>query len=130
MLTEIQADTKIDGRPFFDGAGYHAAKHSPEAIEMEKNLRYSAGRALQGRTPPSLRAVFAEIEKPCIRFHCYFDMTADENDREMLSQAAAELIADFREPWYIDEWYGVVETPEEVSPLELTLFLREPLPSS
>ncbi len=64
-------------------------------------LCLSAQRALWGQVPPTLRAASIAAYEHCVYFRCYFDVTATEDDKELLSEAAAEILADFSDPWNI-----------------------------
>lgn len=52
-----------------------------------------------------------------------FDTTATEDDYELMSTAAAEIISDFPDA-ELEEIYLTVEPPESVEPLEHLIYQR------
>jgi hypothetical protein len=88
-------------------------------------IRLSALHALLGHIPPSLRAVSVGAEEgPLLIFRCYFDSGATSDDKELLSEAAAEVIAHFTDPWTIKEEYLDLAAPRPMEHLEFLVFLR------
>ena len=88
-------------------------------------LRLSALRALLGHVPPSLRAVSVDFFEPeIIRFRAVFDVGATDEDVELLSVAATEIISDFSAPWRITEEYVRCPAPAPVKHLTYLIFLR------
>jgi hypothetical protein len=77
--------------------------NTAEQTELATTLRLSVQRALLGSVPATLRAVSVAVSDRCIHFRCCFDGPASDDDKELLSQAATEIIADFSEPWTISE---------------------------
>jgi hypothetical protein len=92
--------------------------------EFGVDLRLSGQRALWGNVPASLRAVSVQVDGNCIRFRAVFDVGATEDDKELLSCAATEIIADFSPPMTIDEEYIEVAVPGEMEHLRYLLFER------
>jgi hypothetical protein len=91
-------------------------------------LRLSAQRALWGHVPPSLRAVSLEMRDTTIVFRAVFEPGAPDAERELLSFAAAEVIADFSAPTTIEEELLEVASPTRPPQLRHLDFLRwEPL---
>lgn len=87
-------------------------------------LRLSAQRALWGHVPASLRAVSLEMRGNVIAFRAVFEPGASDADRELLSIAAAEVIADFAAPTTIDEEYIELALSDRPSHLRYLVFLR------
>ena len=87
-------------------------------------LRLSAQRALWGAITPNLRAVSADIRGTVIRWRADFDLPPTEEELELLSVAATEVIADFPAPWTIDEEVRVIPSPTPMEHLTHLLFLR------
>ena len=94
----------------------------------EPDLRLSAVRALLGQIPPSLRAVSVDTDAEKVYFRCIFDGTESDHDRELLSEAAALVIADFPSPRIMDEQYQTVKPPGEMRHLRHMVFLRHEAP--
>ena len=104
---------------------------SAEDTDLETTLRLSAQRALWGSVPPTLRAVSVGASEHCIHFRCYFHGPTSDADKELLSEAATEIIADFSAPWTISEEYLDLSYPEPMRHLEHLIYLRhEPSPTS
>ncbi|MCX2803262.1 hypothetical protein [Microbulbifer thermotolerans] len=99
---------------------------------MDEHLRLSAQRALLGRITRGLRAVSVEKSNNVVKWRCVFGSeVAKESQWELLSEAAAELIADFEPPTKIEEEYIVVrfrdseqKVPNEIPHLKHIVFLR------
>lgn len=99
---------------------------------MNEDIRLSAQRALLGCVTRGLRAVSIELSLNTIRWRCVFGSEVAKNSQwEILSEAAAEVIADFPEPMKIEEEYLVVRfrdseqaKPNEIPHLEHVVFLR------
>jgi hypothetical protein len=87
-------------------------------------LRLSAQRALWGHVPPSLRAVSLERRADVIYFRAVFEPNAREADRELLSCAAAEVIADFTAPVTIEEEFVHLSPPARPAHLQHLVYLR------
>lgn len=89
-------------------------------------VRLGAQRALWGQVPPSLRAVSMEIDRnrSTIYVRCIFDGEPSEYDRELLSVAATEVIADYSEPFTIEDEYIDITCPNPMSHLRLLIYLR------
>jgi hypothetical protein len=92
--------------------------------ELATTLRLSAQRALLGCVPQTLRSVSVAAAGHCISFRCYFDGPTTDHDKELLSEAATEIIADFSEPWTISEEYLELSFPEPMSHLEHVIYCR------
>jgi hypothetical protein len=98
------------------------------AEESQRKIRVTlllgAQRALWGNVPTTLRSVSVSAAESVIHFRCYFDAGASDNDRELLSDAAGELLADFRSPWHISEEFIELAAPAPMAHLEHLVFLR------
>lgn len=93
------------------------------------DVRLSALRALQGAVPRSLRAFSVETGNTEVRTRAIFDETATEADKELLSCAGTEMIADFPAPWTINEEVLVIPVGNAMKHLRELIFLRhEPQP--
>lgn len=85
-------------------------------MESEECLRLSAQRALCMHVVPCLRAVTASLNNHHITWRCIFDESATEDDIDLLSQAATELIADYNTALFtFEEVYEVIAFPEEMN---------------
>lgn len=87
------------------------------------SLLLSAVRALQGNVTPPLRSASVEWKANTIVWKCVFDTTATADDYELMSIAAAEIIADFPEA-ELEEIYLTIAPPESVEPLQQLIYLR------
>ena len=92
--------------------------------DLATTLRLSTQRALWGQVPRSLRAVSVAAAEHEIHFRCYFDAGASEDERQLLSEAATEIVADFSDPWTISEEYLDLVAPQAMQHLEHLIFLR------
>jgi hypothetical protein len=97
--------------------------------QLGVDLRLSAQRALWGHVPASLRAVSLEMRGTAILFRAVFEPGAKDADRELLSIAAAEVVADFGAPTTIDEEFLDLAPPSMPPHLRYLVFLRAELPS-
>ena len=103
---------------------------SAEGTDLETTLRLSAQQALLSCVPPTLRAVSVAASEHRIYFRCYFHGPTSDDDKELLSEAATEIIAAFSEPWTISEEYLELSYPEQMRHLEHLIYLRhEPSPT-
>jgi hypothetical protein len=98
--------------------------HHYMATNRDIELRLGGQRALWGNVPSSLRAASVALEGDCIRFRAIFDMGASASDKELLSSAAAEIIADFEAPLTIVEEFLDIPAPSDMEHLQNLLFLR------
>jgi len=87
-------------------------------------LRLSAQRALWGNVPRSLRAASVAHDGTVIRCRFVFDGTPSEEDRLLLSDAAAEIIGDYPWTFTLAEEYLAVPQPTPMSHLTHLVFLR------
>lgn len=88
------------------------------------DVRLSALRALLGAVPSSLRAFSVETAETEVRTRAIFDATATEDDRELLSAACTEIIANYPAPWTIAEEALAIPTGDEMEHLKELIFLR------
>lgn len=96
--------------------------------QLGVDLRLSAQRALWGHVPRSLRAVSLEMRGTTIAFRAVFEPGARDADRELLSVAATEVIADFAAPTTIEEEFLEVAPPNMPAHLQYLVFLRSEPP--
>jgi hypothetical protein len=89
-------------------------------------IRMSAQGALLGQIPASLRAVSVDVDKANskVLLRCIFDGAPTEDDWELLSVAATEIIADFSAPFTIEEEYLETKYPNEMKHLKHLVYLR------
>ena len=87
-------------------------------------IRLSAQRGLWGAIPRSLRAVSVDAVENIVSFRCIFDRDATEADKELLTCAATEMIANFPDSWTIKEEYLEIPEPERMHHLRFLVFLR------
>ena len=83
--------------------------------DVSITLRLSAQRALLGAIPWSLRAVTVGWEGTTILMHCIFDGEISDEDKELLSIAATEIIADFSSPYTISFECIRHDSPNDIS---------------
>jgi hypothetical protein len=74
--------------------------------------------------PASLRAVSVDAGGSKIYYRCIFDGKPTEDEWELLSVAATEIIADFPEPYTIEEEYLHITHPGMMEHLKYVVFLR------
>jgi hypothetical protein len=67
-----------------------------EGLPTRANVLLSVQRALLGRVMPALRAVVVQIGAREVCARCYFDGSISEADQEEMSDAEAEVLADYR----------------------------------
>ncbi len=89
------------------------------------DLRLSAQRALLSNIPKTLRAASLEYRGTDIACRFIFDGEPTDYDRDLLSCAAAEIIADYNEPYTISEEYLAMPCPVEITHLHHIVFLRD-----
>jgi hypothetical protein len=73
--------------------------------------------------PPSLRSVSVEFRNDTIVWQCIFDKDATEDDFELLSSAATEVIADF-EGHMLEELLRKIPFPEKLVHLKNLIYHR------
>lgn len=87
------------------------------------NLILSSVRALWGAIVPSLRSVSIGLQNNKVTWQCIFDDNATNDELELLSAAAAEIIADF--PGYgLEEIIKRVPYPHKAEHLKNLIYLR------
>jgi hypothetical protein len=94
------------------------------ADDTSIRIRLSAQRALLGQVSASLRAVSVDADAGTVYYRCIFDAPPLEDERELLSVAASEIIADFPAPYVIEEEYLYVPEPGRMEHLKYVVFLR------
>ena len=87
------------------------------------SLTLSAVRALLGNVTPPLHSASVEWKENTIIWKCVFDTTATEDDYELMSTAAAEIISDFPDA-ELEEIYLTLAPTESVEPLEQLIYHR------
>jgi hypothetical protein len=88
------------------------------------SLLLSVQRALLGEVPPALRGVTVGWHDDVIQLRSYFDGPISEVDRESMSCVATEVIADYAEPWTIEEEVIRWDAPEPMDCLAAWAYLR------
>ena len=92
------------------------------------SLILSGLRALYGNITPPLRSASIELKNKKVVWKCIFDTNATEDDYELVSVAAAEIIADFPD-YGLEEIYLSVPHPQPAEPLKNLLYQRHELNS-
>ena len=87
-------------------------------------LRLSSQRALLGNVPSGLRCASVEYRGTEIVCRFIFDGEPDEVAKAMLGCAAAEIIADYPEPYTISEEYLAIPSPADMPYLRHIVFMR------
>ena len=90
----------------------------------DSGLRLSVQRALRGAVPPILRACSVELRGPVLLFRAVFSREPTDDERELLSAACTEMVADFPEVMDAREEFLVVPPPEEPQHLAELVFPR------
>ena len=95
-------------------------------VASRPHLLLSLQRALLGAVHPQLRqaSIEADIQSETVRLRFEYDGEPDDEAREDLSVAAAEVIADFLSPWRLDEQHVSVPLPGTLQPLQHVAFRR------
>jgi hypothetical protein len=97
--------------------------NKPRQRSREEEMRTRILLSLQGglldEVPCALRAVTVGWEAPWIYMHSYFDGEISDENFDSLGAAAAEVIADFLEPWKIDDKCFRKDAPESLGPYKL-----------
>jgi hypothetical protein len=91
--------------------------------DKDITLILSGVRALIGEVTPSLRSASVQLNDNKVIFKCVFDETATEDDFELMSTVAGEIIADFPD-CDLEEIIQKVPPPEPTNPLKNVLYHR------
>lgn len=91
--------------------------------EKDISLILSGVKALIGEVTPCLRSASVEWNGNKVIFKCVFDETATDEDLELMSAAATEIIADFSD-CDLEEIVQKVSPPEPTNPLKNVLYHR------
>jgi len=99
-------------------------------IHRNVRLCLSAQRALLGAVPPSLRAVSLEFRGTVLHFRAVFSQDPTDEEREMLSVACTEVVADFTadELTNLEEEFLTVPPSRNPEHLSELVFLRAASP--
>ena len=94
--------------------------------QLNVRLCLSAQRALLGAVPHSLRAVSLEFRGTVLHFRAVFWKEPTDDEREMLSVACTEVVADFTddELTHLEEQFLTVPPSCEPEHLAELVFLR------
>ena len=89
-------------------------------------LVLSLNRGLWGEVHPQLRqaSIEADIFAKLIRVRFEYDEAPSEEVQESCSCAATECIADFSEPWNLDEQHITRPFPEALQALRFVVYRR------
>jgi hypothetical protein len=103
--------------------------HTPSMPGLdERQLRaqvlLSVQRALLGEVSSALRGVTVGWQDQVIELRAYFDGPISEDDRESISCVGSEVIADFPDPWTINEEAVRRDAPEPMECLETWAYRR------
>jgi len=88
------------------------------------DIRISAQRALWGNVPRSLRAYSAEVNGEVVRLLAVFDSSVSDVERELLTTAGAEVMADYPESFGLEEELLVMEADHDIPCLQHLIFRR------
>ena len=101
-------------------------EESDDSYATDTYIRMSAQRALLGQIPALLRAASVDVDKSNSKvfLRCIFDGKPTEDDWELLSVPATEIIADFSAPFTIEEEYLETKYPNEMKHLKHLVYLR------
>lgn len=94
--------------------------------EADISLILSGIRALCGNVTATFRSVSIELKDKTILLKCVFDTSATEDDFELASIIAAEIIADFPD-YNIEEISITIPQPTGTEPLKNLLYCRHEL---
>lgn len=95
-----------------------------ECVNLRAKVLLSATRALLGAITPSVRGITVVYNKEFIKLRVYFDIGATEEEKELISDAHGEIIADFPEIKTFP--YEVIELPfpERMQVLSDWIYMR------
>ena len=90
------------------------------------SLVLSLNRALWGEVHPELRQASIEADPALkiVKLRFEYDGEPTERALESCTAAAAECIADFPEPWELEEQHVGCPFPQKLSPLQYLVYLR------
>src|SRR4051812_20742129 len=96
------------------------------ALEDDVKLRLSLQRALLTHVTSELRSVSADVqpEGRSVRLRFIFARQPSDSERDAVSCAATEVIADYADGWLFDEEYAVVLPEMRMSHLRLLVYHR------
>jgi hypothetical protein len=87
-------------------------------------LILSCHKALLGAIPSKLRGLTIGIEKDILFWKAYFDGEPTEEEKEVLSTACSEVIADFPKINVVKEEYVNYKYPLKMDMLQFWVFLK------
>lgn len=95
--------------------------------EIRIRLLLSVQRALLGAVPSRLRGVTCGWEGTEVKLRYVFDGEIDPDDQESTSCASTEVIADFPDPWTLNEDFVRLDYPSDLRPCahELWAYIRK-----
>ncbi len=95
------------------------------------DLLFSVNRALWGEVSPNMRRVEAKADGYIILLRFYFDGEPSSEDRNSVSCAGAEVIADFSDEYVIEEEIIRLDAPERLpaDPNRMAIYRRRESPS-
>lgn len=98
-------------------------------LPLQAQLLLSLQRGLWGEVHPKLRqaSIEADEREKIIRIRFEYDGAPDTDAREGCSCAATEVMADFSEPWQLDEQHVSAPFPQRLSRLQHLAYLRAEL---
>jgi hypothetical protein len=94
----------------------------PSRVDLIMSLQ----RALIGEVRAELRAASIQADpfRKLIKLRFEYDGEPSEEGQECGSRAATEVIADFPEPWDLEEEHVARPAPRKCEPLEHLVYLR------
>lgn len=93
--------------------------------DEDKQLRLSALRALWGNVTPPMRSASVEYEGQIIHWQCIYDNSATDEDMELASDAAGELISDYSEEYELKETIVIIPNATKMTHLKNLIYLRK-----
>lgn len=91
--------------------------------KVDNELILSSVKALWGQVTPSLRSVSVELRREIIIWKCLFDTEATEDDFELVSDAAGEVISEFSN-YGLEEIIEYCPFPKKMDNLKNLVYFR------
>lgn len=92
--------------------------------DIDVQLKLSAQRALWGNVTPPLRHASIELKDNKIVWQCIYDGDAIEDDLELMSDSAAEILGDFSSDYGYEEIIVIRPFPEKIEYLKNLIYFR------
>ena len=88
------------------------------------DLRLSGQRALWGQVPANLRTASVEFQGEEVVFQAVFNDVPTDHDKELLTDCAGDILADFPDNFSLKELCLVVPEPAKAPSLKNLLYQR------